>query len=186
MVGIPARAEQPLLFARMRDEENGARRSRSIGERLRDGEQRGGSCSVVVSAIKDGIATWRTDPSQAVDIDADRRRARSRIPRGGPVEVVLGQEDVVRANRIVIEAERANANVVVVRADRDVLIPAIRVAPRQNGDDVAGKNLFWREIPHLSAERTMRDRPDGEMIDRLAEQRRGGRRANLQRQGWCG
>src|SRR5580704_11495381 len=92
------------------------------------------------------------------------------------------QEDVVRAHRVVIDAERADADVVVVRAHGDVLASARRIATREDRDDIARLDRLRGEIADTSAKHASGDSADVEALDRVAEQGERGRGADLEGQ----
>ena len=96
--------------------------------------------AVVVGPVADRVEARRANSPKAVNVDRDRlpdRVAASHcraIPVRGSEPCQLGVEC---PEGVVIDGPTAaNADVVAVRADRDILVAQHRVASAQDGDDV--------------------------------------------------
>ena len=123
VIGEPARADEAELLAGVPDEEDGAARARALArELLRDLEHGDGAGAVVVGAVEDGVHARRVLLSQRVDVHVNERellRARLRVVER--LAAHLPRLLVRGAHGVVIERHVARADVIAVRADRDVL-----------------------------------------------------------------
>src|SRR5262245_12037841 len=141
MIREIGRAPQTFLLAGVPDEDDRALRLHRTGrERLRDLEHRHAARAVVVRAVEDRIRTRWVDLAEAVDDLTDLLHLRLGRWTTGIVGALRTHDRVERAQRIVIDGHVVEPDVIVVRADRNVLSLQLRIAARQNGDDVASRS----------------------------------------------
>jgi hypothetical protein len=108
--------------------------------RFGDLEKGDGARTVVVGAVADGVEPRRVCGAQAVPDGGDacglvgcrRRAADCRRP--------WANDAVVRAQGVVIDGRVVEADVIVMRGERDVLATQLRIRATQDGNDVPAAN----------------------------------------------
>src|SRR5262249_19304198 len=135
---------QTFLLPGMPDEDDRALRLHRTGrERLRDLEHRHTARAVVVRAVEDRIRTRWVDLAEAVDDLTDLLHLRVGRWTTGIVSALRTPAVLEGRREMVIDGIVVNPEVIVVRADRNVLSFQLRIAARQNGDDVASRSRHF-------------------------------------------
>ena len=128
-----------------------------LGKRLGDLELEHRPAAVIVGAVVDRIQTNTVRGVQAVEQRADLRPLGvGHLTRLRVVCAALANDRVERADRVVVNGS-PDADMIVMRADRDVAIAQLRIAAAQNADDVVRRRLGGTvDEPGVSADRRTR------------------------------